>query len=665
MKESVQELQSVLRRRRGDEFGVSYEVGKYLTQRKKVKNAVQKALRNLDGSVNKNHETAVMVGRLREVETVTFTVLESLTSFIIGEKAQSKPSSWSLVSKLMNPKRVSCEATSEINEFWKLDAALQKLVGHKTSKSVSMQVENAQKELGKLELNIQDLEEGLEFLFKHLIKARVVRASEATSSSLSSISKGLSGLEDLYDCLDDLLLLPHVQQALSHERHQKWVDEVLDGYLRLLDVCSSAKDVFSQTKQDVQDLLSVLRRRRDANDFNGYLSSRKKAKKAIQKSLKDLKSIKNKRTLVAMDKDHETMAILSMLNEVEAVTLAVFDSLLSNAMGTRMQSGWSLVSKLIHHKSVADEETDMNEFEKVDAILHSVIGHKSCKSENNRNIEQVQNQLGILESGIQDLEGGLEVRASEETSSSLSSISNGLSGLEDLYDCVDDLLLLPHAQQAFAHLRHQKWVDEALDGYLRLLDVCSSAKEVFSQTKQDVQDLLSILRRRRDADDFGGYLASRKKVIQKSLKDIKSVKNKHTLLAMDKDHETVTHISMLNEVEETTLALLESLLCYVAGTKKVQSKRSTLSLVSKLMHHKSVAWQPKETDANEFYKVDAALHSFIGHKTNKSDNIIHVENVQNQLGKLQLTIQDLEEGLESLFRRLIKTRVSLLNIVNH
>ncbi|KAB2636365.1 hypothetical protein D8674_026899 [Pyrus ussuriensis x Pyrus communis] len=57
---------------------------------------------------------------------------------------------------------------------------------------------------------------------------------------------------------------------------------------------------------------------------------------------------------------------------------------------------------------------------------------------------------------------------------------------------------------------------------------------------------------------------------------------------------------------------------------KTQSKPSGRSLHAK----------DEETDAYEFASVDAALHS-------------------------------LEEGLESLFRQLIKTRVSLLNILNH
>ncbi|KAK9944333.1 hypothetical protein M0R45_009906 [Rubus argutus] len=67
---------------------------------------------------------------------------------------------------------------------------------------------------------------------------------------------------------------------------------------------------------------------------------------------------------------------------------------------------------------------------------------------------------------------------------------------------------------------------------------------------------------------------------------------------------------------------------------------------------------------NEFEKVDAALCSLISHET-KKDNTLPVENVQNCLWELEMDIQDIEEGLECLFRRLIKARVSLLNIFNN
>ncbi|KAI8553943.1 hypothetical protein RHMOL_Rhmol05G0056200 [Rhododendron molle] len=236
-----------------------------------------------------------------------------------------------------------------------------------------------------------------------------------------------------------------------------------------------------------------------------------------------------------------------------------------------------------------------------------------------------------------------------------------LSGLENIYDRLDDLLLLPHTQQSFAQQRQEKWVEVVLEKYLRLLDVCASATDVVSQTKQDLQGLLSTLRRRREVDDSSRYLNSRKKakkVIQKSMKDLQSIKTKHAVIALGKSREL---LDSLFEVEADTIGVFESLFSHISGTKA----ESRFSLASKLMHRKSVTSKDEETKSNVFEKFDAALHSLNNHKMSKSDNAVHFENVQHQLGKMEASIQDIEEGLEFLFRRLIKTRVILLNILNH
>ncbi|CAL8121897.1 unnamed protein product [Prunus armeniaca] len=69
-----------------------------------------------------------------------------------------------------------------------------------------------------------------------------LRSSDATSTSSTSISHKLIGLQDLHSCVDRLFQLPLTQQALAQEQNEKSTNELLDGSLRLLDVCSSAKD---------------------------------------------------------------------------------------------------------------------------------------------------------------------------------------------------------------------------------------------------------------------------------------------------------------------------------------------------------------------------------------------------------------------------------------
>ncbi|KAL6346920.1 hypothetical protein AAG906_003037 [Vitis piasezkii] len=255
------------------------------------------------------------------------------------------------------------------------------------------------------------------------------------------------------------------------------------------------------------------------------------------------------------------------------------------------------------------------------------------------------------------------------SSSSSSSISHRLSGLKDLHDCVDDLLLLPLTQQTLAQHRHEKWVNELLDGSLKLLDVCGTAKDALLQTSKHANELQSSLRRRRGGEngistEVGEYLTSRKKVkkaMHKALRNLKGMDNKSSFSPLNKDPETLSMVTMLREVEAVTLTVLESLLSSIAAAR---SKPSSWFVVSKLIHHKRVACEEAAGDLSEFEKVDCSLFTLIGHKT-KSVNQIHIDTIQNALGKLESSIEDLEEGIEFLSRHLIKTRVSLLNILSH
>ncbi|XP_020216753.1 uncharacterized protein LOC109800377 [Cajanus cajan] len=261
--------------------------------------------------------------------------------------------------------------------------------------------------------------------------------------------------------------------------------------------------------------------------------------------------------------------------------------------------------------------------------------------------------------------GSLE--ASDATSSSSSLFRHKLTGLQTLHDCIENLVLLPLTQEVLVQERQEKWVDELLDGSLRLLDVCTVAKDALLHTKECVRELQSIMRRKRGGEmeiaaEVRKFLASRKvvkKAILKALENLQVTVKKAKFAPSNKDHPTATLASLFKDVQVITLSIMESLLNFISGP--AQSKPSKWSLVSKLMQNKKVICT-LESDKNEFSNVDAALQSFVFHVTRKSDSINHL---QNQLEDLESVIQDFVEGLETLFKRFIKIRVSLLNTLNH
>ncbi|KAH0973174.1 hypothetical protein GBA52_025330 [Prunus armeniaca] len=98
-----------------------------------------------------------------------------------------------------------------------------------------------------------------------------LKAWEATTTTTSeakadSICKGLFGLKDLYICIEDLLQLPMTQQALALHQNERWVEELLDGSVKYLDVCGNTRDAILAMKESVRDLQSALRRRKVGGD---------------------------------------------------------------------------------------------------------------------------------------------------------------------------------------------------------------------------------------------------------------------------------------------------------------------------------------------------------------------------------------------------------------
>ncbi|XP_057440459.1 uncharacterized protein LOC130732425 [Lotus japonicus] len=245
------------------------------------------------------------------------------------------------------------------------------------------------------------------------------------------------------------------------------------------------------------------------------------------------------------------------------------------------------------------------------------------------------------------------LKNTEATSSvpSSSLVSQKLNGLLDLHDCIDWLLQLPIKQQELARECNDKSVDDTLEGSLKLLDICSELKDFLLMSKEIMYELQSVIRRRRSNEtglkvEGAKYLASRKKLnkaIRKSLGNLKAMKHECV------EDRTSTIISILKEAEQVTVSSLESMLMLICD----QPKHRRWSTISKMLQPKRIACDSQESETNEFEKVDAAL---------KSSSF---EQFQSHVENLEMCIQDLEIGVENLSRKLIRNRVSLLNIFNH
>ena len=185
----------------------------------------------------------------------------------------------------------------------------------------------------------------------------------------------------------------------------------------------------------------------------------------------------------------------------------------------------------------------------------------------------------------------------------------------------------------------QDQIEKLIDGSLMILDLCNASKDALSQMKEGFKEIQSILRRKRGdlSAEVKKYLATRKslkKSFQKVLKNLKVGQNKET---------TSRSLVVFGQTEGVTVALFESLFSFMSGSKAC----GKWSLVSKVMSQNKATC---EAEANEFTRVDYVF---------QSEKLLKMEDVQ----MLESCIQDLEDGIESLSKSMIKYRVSLLNIV--
>ncbi|ESR38558.1 hypothetical protein CICLE_v10027131mg [Citrus x clementina] len=219
---------------------------------------------------------------------------------------------------------------------------------------------------------------------------------------------------------------------------------------------------------------------------------------------------------------------------------------------------------------------------------------------------------------------------SSSSSSNGEKICLGVAGLGELYRCIGEFLGLPLTREALAQHQHENcWDDELLDGLLLYLDICGSTRDVVLMIKQSVRELQSALRRSK----VGDFTIDDEQGITKCLASLKQMEyntfGSSRVLGLN-DHLALL-IQLLRKVSRITTCIFNSLLQFLSvPTLKPKSTKCC-----------------KDDDEDD----DEA-------------EIKNIESAQEKLEALDGGIEGFENALECLFRRLIQTRVSLLNVLS-
>jgi len=249
-----------------------------------------------------------------------------------------------------------------------------------------------------------------------------------------------------------------------------------------------------------------------------------------------------------------------------------------------------------------------------------------------------------------------------------------ITGLSELYKSIGEVLKLPQTQQALAFAKHgqaSSWVDELLEEPLSFLDVCGNTRENVSLLRETLGNLQSALRRSSTTsnnviDNVTHHVSSFKSFKKEMTKSLASLKQIDTKLAVSptlnsRDHQFTAVVRILTETNLMSSIIFRAILGYFSGSSNLQPKASRWSLVLKLINNKD---HKLDGNLNELEDVEVALNSLMVQKEGSEMMMIMVRSASKKLQVLEKIIERVEMELEYLFRQLIQTRVSLLNILS-
>ncbi|CAE6157354.1 unnamed protein product [Arabidopsis arenosa] len=281
-------------------------------------------------------------------------------------------------------------------------------------------------------------------------------------------------------------------------------------------------------------------------------------------------------------------------------------------------------------------------------------------------------------------------------SSSLDSrtmVRDGLSGLTELYRCLSEDLFKSSSETQQALLNGDGLMEELLEVSLKYLEVCGGAKDAASRIKKIVVELQSALRRSKKGGEFSlesdvdAYVASRKDIKQEIKKYM--VMSKETDASLESvwcdgdDQEMSALVRVMQETSVMTCFVLRSVFSFLSSPKGLKTKNHhhhkgwgiVMKLVKKGMDHHHQ--EKRDHEMGFSCLVLEAMESELGKlvvMTTREDQEEEKKISEEVSEKVQCTLvrsegveaamEELEEGLEGLFKVMIQARVSLLNILS-
>lgn len=219
-----------------------------------------------------------------------------------------------------------------------------------------------------------------------------------------------------------------------------------------------------------------------------------------------------------------------------------------------------------------------------------------------------------------------------------------LEVLRELQDSANYLLdHCPEARESLFQQGKEKWIDQVSEASLIMLDVCNVSKDVMTLVRHSLRDLQLTLRCNGSnlSEKIAAYNRFRNKLKKETLKCLNSLKS------IEEGGRGTMEMQM---IEQNLLFVAE-----VLG----EVRRAIVTMVESLFSLVCVPCLERKPRKGSLYSIFTMRFCCFDDLWDE----VALQSAGTRLEAAQIAVEELEIELGLIFRRLIQTRVSLLNIL--